>query len=107
MSKPDWCPQDVWDGADIVGERIHGRHVRGWVVWPLITEDGKPAQEIIARAILAAEKRGEEREREAIEALLTHGAPHSPRRYIYDNTADRRIWACDQLDETIRARSIP
>lgn len=93
MSKPDWCPKEVWDCV----ERL-----------PIISEnfdDGDMM--IVARAILAAEKRGEEREREAIEALLAHGAPHSPRRYIYDNTADRRIWACDQLDAAIRARSTP
>lgn len=58
---------------------------------------------VIARAITAAVAA----EREALQALLAHGAPHSPRRYIYDNTADRRIWACDQLDAAIRSRSQP
>ncbi len=48
MVKPDWCPQGVWDAA-------------------IRAEGGSnPALvEKIARAIMAAEKRGEEREREA------------------------------------------
>ena len=45
--QPDWCPQSVWDEA----ERI--------------ADANDPSTETLARAILAAEKRGEEREREA------------------------------------------
>lgn len=85
MSKPDEIPQDVWDAAlDAAGPL----HAFADVV------------ERIARTILAAKAE----EREAIQALLAREAPHSPRRYIYDSTADRRIWACDQLDADIRKR---
>lgn len=54
MTKPSDIPQDVWDEADAVGEAIHGRHERGWVCWPLVSHAGRPAQEIVARAILDA-----------------------------------------------------
>jgi hypothetical protein len=55
--KPEDIPQDVWDAAEFVGEAIHGRHVRGWVSWPLITASGPPPQEIVARAIMAERER--------------------------------------------------
>lgn len=87
MSRPEDIPQDIWDKAIEIDCGFLSGH-RG-----LYVED-------IARAIMAAKAE----EREAIQALLAHGAPHSPRRYIYDNTADRRIWACDQLDAAIRKR---
>lgn len=60
MSRPEDIPQDIWDAAEAVGEAIYGRHERGWVMWPLVSEHGNPAQEIVARAILAA--KAEERE---------------------------------------------
>ncbi len=58
MSKPDWCPQEVWDEA--------------FKAMPPVNQeayDKSPFAMVLhlgfARAILAAEKRGEEREREA------------------------------------------
>jgi hypothetical protein len=58
-------PEDVWLAADAVGEAIHGRHERGWVAWPLITEGGLSAQEHVARAMLShgLSERAAERER--------------------------------------------
>ena len=55
MSKPEDVPQDVWDEATQHVAQIPIRSQRAWDL----------AKSIIARAIMAAEKRGEEREREA------------------------------------------
>ena len=59
MSKPDWCPQEVWcatkDAFDVLYENetdLEGGCEQG-------------IREMCARAIMAAEKRGEERESEA------------------------------------------
>jgi hypothetical protein len=52
--RPNDIPQDVWDKAAAVGEAIHGRHERGFILWPLISEAGPAPQEIVARAILSA-----------------------------------------------------
>lgn len=58
MSRPDDIPEDIWAAAERVGEAIHGRHERGWVAWPLITEAGTDGpQKIVARAILAERER--------------------------------------------------
>jgi hypothetical protein len=58
MTKPDDIPQDIWGKADAVGEAIHGRHERGWVAWPLITDSGTDGpQKIVARALLAERER--------------------------------------------------
>lgn len=64
MSKPDWCPQEVWDEAEKPELRIAIDYEAGqlWDVRPTI-----------ARAILAAEKRGEEREREACAQVASGG----------------------------------
>lgn len=53
IGKPDDIPQDVWDTADAVGEAIHGKHVRGFISWPLMSESGVKPQIIVARAIMA------------------------------------------------------
>lgn len=66
MTKPDDISQQAWDEAEAVGEAIHGRHERGWVAWPLISEAGPSPQEIVARAIMAAT--AAERERCALVA---------------------------------------
>ena len=55
MSKPEDVPQDVWDEATQHVAQIPIRSQRAW----------DRSKSIIARAIMAAEKRGEEREREA------------------------------------------
>lgn len=89
MSKPEDISQEVWEQAINATQSFDGP-----------TSQCTEVCEIVARAILAA--KGEERS--AIQALMAREAPHSPRRYIYDTTADRRIWACDQLDAAIRKR---
>ena len=101
MSKPDWCPQEVWDVAVCLTKFALAGHTFEPTENVELEEASVAAE--IARAIMAAKAK----EREAIQVLLGHGAPHSPRRYIYDNTVDRRIWACDQLDEAIRKRGTP
>ncbi len=91
MKKPEDIPQAVWEAVqtEISAPGVHV-HPNSYSI----------VLDRIARAIIAAKAE----ERQAIQALLAHGAPHSPRRYIYDVTADRRIWACDQLDTAIRNR---
>jgi len=55
MTRPNWCPQDVWEAVEVVGEAIYGRHERGFVMWPLV--DGELIRPAIARAILAERQR--------------------------------------------------
>lgn len=53
--KPEDIPQEVWDTATQHVAQMPVRSQRAW----------NHAKTVIARAIMAAEKRGEEREREA------------------------------------------
>lgn len=55
MSRPDWCPQDVWEAVEAVGELTYGRHARGFIMWPLF--DSSTLRAGIARAILAERER--------------------------------------------------
>jgi hypothetical protein len=75
-------------------------------VWTALANNeahGRDAETLLfARALVEARQQGREEMRKGIQDLLAHGAPHSPRRYIYDTTPDRRNWANDQLDESIR-----
>lgn len=63
MSKPEDIPQEVWDIAD--GVRLAQR----WLPYAM-TNYSRATTEFISRAIMAAEKRGEEREREACADLV-------------------------------------
>ena len=112
MSKPDDISQAVWDAADLVGEKIHGRHERGFVMWPLISEDGNPAQAIIARAITAAVAE----EREACAGVADEIAAGRSRQKMQATTAKKRTEARDfetmamsaiDVSYAIRARSTP
>lgn len=95
MAKPDDIPQDVWDKAEVIAKEATRDAMRDPLMPYYVTVSPH-----IARAIITAKAE----EREAIQDMLDRAAPHSPRRYIYDPTADRRIWACDQLDSAIRQR---
>lgn len=82
--KPDYIPVDVWKSAiSALSHKTLGNLYAG----PRVVK--------VAEAILAERKRCAD--------LLRHDAPHSPRRYIYDKTPDRRIAACDALDAAILA----
>ena len=71
---PEGISQSAWDEAEAVGEAIHGRHERGWVAWPLITEAGPSPREIVARAIDAATERERKRWSGVIDALRNKAA---------------------------------
>lgn len=60
MSKPEDIPQDVWDAAEVVAKEATRDAMRDPLMPYFVT-----VSPYIARAILSAEKRGEEREREA------------------------------------------
>lgn len=100
MSKPEDIPQDVWDSADDM------------VFYDPATEnlDGSlnryKLRESIARAVLSAEKRGEEREREACAVAAEE------RHRIWGTTVQVQgieveddISACAEIAAAIRARS--
>jgi hypothetical protein len=64
MSKPDDIPQDVWDKAQAVESDCIS------ATWNGPAKGTRTISEtIIARAIMSAEKRGEERERAACELV--------------------------------------
>jgi hypothetical protein len=54
---PEWAMAE----AERIGEETYGRHVRGFILWPIITEGGLHPKLNIALALVAAEKRGIER----------------------------------------------
>ena len=62
MSKPEDVSQDVWEAAIKCAETV---------LRNLDQDDFKMEVGLIARAIMSAEKRGEEREREAIITLAS------------------------------------
>lgn len=60
MTKPDWCPQEVWERAVAARRKFHDDDSRPMPMWPLLDR-------IIARALLEAERRGMERAAEIAE----------------------------------------
>lgn len=104
MSKPDWCPQEIWDEADSISGSVG---YQGPVEFT----------ELVARAILAAEKRGEEREREAC-AVVAQGEDYHthyrtwPWWKMPDGCGNRSnesdlVRHADSIAAAIRARSTP
>lgn len=63
---PEWAGQ----AADRVGEDIYGRHERGFIMWPLISESGTPLRDAISQALLSAYERGKAERAAEIAALL-------------------------------------
>lgn len=89
MDKPDDIPQDVWDKA-------WGAYFKRCDEAKRLAEHFEEIEviDLLCRAVLA--------ERDRCLTLIVHGAPHSPRRYIFDKDHDRRTWACDRLEASIR-----
>ena len=94
MSKPEDIPQDVWTAATAEAVLFADWLSAGNSTGSLSDHATSALADSFARAILA--------ERERILAMLAAGAPHSPRRYIYDTSPDRRVIACDRLEAAIR-----
>jgi len=64
MTRPDWCDKKTWEAADDLMDAVLGDGIM----------QGAPnSQAAIARALLAAEQRGAEREREACALLIEEG----------------------------------
>lgn len=109
MAKPDDIPESVWEEArEAIRSGLRDDRCNITVRFRMADETAEGFREAIARALLAAEKRGEERERERC-ALIAEDHIGSAQRSSEEVSSDiakatyaGRVWEAGALAAEIR-----